>query len=107
VDKDSPDDFKKNGESPNHDCIVDDNILEKQIDSWRSYENVLREENRIIFDQMLEDVKRYSETAKVKGENFSFESMCMILLIIQQQRMIKRLIRELSNKKDDQFKLTF
>jgi hypothetical protein len=58
---------------------------------------------------MLEDVKRHSETAKVKGvkgDNFSFESMCMVL-IIQQQRMIKRLIKELSNKKDDQFKLTF
>jgi hypothetical protein len=31
VDKDSPDGFKKNGESPNHNCIVDDNILESRL----------------------------------------------------------------------------
>jgi hypothetical protein len=52
------------------------------------------------------ECQRYSETVKVKGENFLFESMPMALIILQ-QRMIKQLIGELSNKKNDQFKLPF
>jgi hypothetical protein len=47
---------------------------------------------------MLEDIKAYSETAKAKGKNFSFESMCMGL-ILQQQKMINELLCKLSAKK--------
>jgi hypothetical protein len=45
----------------------------------------------------------YSESVKAKGENFSFESMCMAL-IIQQQKTINELLNKLSTKKDGQFK---
>lgn len=69
----------------------DDKILENEIESWHSFGSILRNENRIIFCQMLEDIKTYSETAKAKGKNFSFESMCMEL-ILQQQKMIKELL---------------
>lgn len=68
----------------------DDKILENEIESWNSFGNILRNENRIIFRQMLEDIKAYSETAKAKGKNFSFESMCLAL-IIQQQKMLNEL----------------
>jgi hypothetical protein len=76
----------------------DDKILENEIESWNSFGNILRNENRIIFRQMLEDIKAYSETAKAKGKNFSFESMCMGL-ILQQQKMINELLCKLSAKK--------
>ena len=76
----------------------DDKILENEIESWNSFGSILRNENRIIFRQMLEDVKAYSETAKAKGKNFSFESMCMGL-ILQQQKMINELLCKLSAKK--------
>jgi hypothetical protein len=81
----------------------DNKILENEIKSWSSFGEILRNENRIILHQMLEDIKVYSESAKAKGENFSFESMCMAL-IIQQQKMINQLLKNLSMKKDDQFK---
>lgn len=68
----------------------DDKILENEIESWHSFGSILRNENRIIFCQMLEDIKTYSETAKARGKNFSFESMCLAL-IIQQQKMINEL----------------
>ncbi|MGB8086836.1 MAG: hypothetical protein WCF07_11170, partial [Nitrososphaeraceae archaeon] len=68
----------------------DDKILENEIESWHSFGSILRNENRIIFYQMLGDIKAYSETAKAKGNNFSFESMCMGL-ILQQQKMINEL----------------
>jgi hypothetical protein len=73
-------------------------------DTWTSFGNILRNENRIIFHQMLEDIKTYSESAKSKGENFSFESMCMTL-IIQQQKMINELLGKISKRKYDQFSL--
>jgi hypothetical protein len=98
-------DVSEEKESLNYDYTADDDkILENEIESWKSYENVLREENRIIFHQMLEDIKTYSESAKSKGENFSFESMCMAL-IIQQQKMINELLSKLSKSKYDQFSL--
>ena len=88
-------------ESPNSTIIYtyDDKILENEIESWNSFGSILRNENRIIFRQMLEDIKAYSETAKAKGKNFSFESMCMGL-ILQQQKMINELLCKLSAKKD-------
>ncbi|MFZ0555855.1 MAG: hypothetical protein WAM26_11235 [Nitrososphaeraceae archaeon] len=76
----------------------DDKILENEIESWHSFGSILRNENRIIFYQMLGDIKAYSETAKAKGNNFSFESMCMGL-ILQQQKMINELLCKLSAKK--------
>jgi hypothetical protein len=79
--------------------INNDKILENEIESWHSFGNILRNENRIIFHQMLEDIKIYSETAKAKGKNFSFESMCMGL-ILQQQKMINELLCKLSAKKE-------
>ena len=48
----------------------DDKILENEIESWHSFGSILRNENRIIFYQMLVDIKAYSETAKAKGNNF-------------------------------------
>jgi hypothetical protein len=87
-------------ESPNSTITYtyDDKILENEIESWNSFGNILRNENRIIFRQMLEDIKAYSETAKAKGKNFSFESMCMGL-ILQHQKMINELLCKLSAKK--------
>ena len=87
-------------ESPNSlkTCIDSDQILENEIESWHSFRNILRNENRIIFHQMLEDIKAYSGTAKAKGKNFSFESMCMGL-ILQQQKVINELLCKLSVKK--------
>ncbi|MGB8640656.1 MAG: hypothetical protein WCD28_00090 [Nitrososphaeraceae archaeon] len=86
-------------ESPNSTITYtyDDKILENEIESWNSFGSILRNENRIIFRQMLEDIKAYSETAKAKGKNFSFESMCMGL-ILQQQKMINELLCKLSKK---------
>jgi hypothetical protein len=87
-------------ESPNSTITYtyDAKILENEIESWNSFGSILRHENRIIFRQMLEDIKAYSETAKAKGKNFSFESMCMGL-ILQQQKMINELFCKLSAKK--------
>ena len=38
-----------------------DDILEKEIESWKSFEYALREENGILFNKMLEEIRQYSE----------------------------------------------
>ena len=47
------------------------------VQSWNDFGDVLRKENRILFRQMTEDIRSYSESAKTKEKNFSFESMCV------------------------------
>jgi hypothetical protein len=76
----------------------DDKILENEIKSWTSFGEILRNENRINYHQMLEDTKVSSASAKAKGEVFSFESMCMAL-IIRQQKMINELLNKHSTNK--------
>ena len=85
-----------------------DLLLHKEIRSWNGFKYALREENAILFDQMLkkcleEDDKegegvQFAKAVNSKGENFTAESLFMVL-ILQQQRMINQLIQKLSEYK--------
>ena len=84
----------------------EDDILEKEIESWKSFEYALREENAILFNKMLEEIQEYTKAVAVKGEAYSTESLLMAL-IFQQQKMISHVIKNLSEdnrKKDDNSK---
>jgi hypothetical protein len=76
-------------------------ILNKEIDSWSTFEYALREENRLLFNKMLSECKEnegYIKAAGSKDEFFSAESLFMVL-ILQQQKMINKLIAEISKRK--------
>jgi hypothetical protein len=86
-------------------------LLHKEIHSWDGFKYALREENAVLFDQMLkkclEDDKegggeeegvQFAKAVNSKGENFTAESLFMVL-ILQQQRMINQLIQKLSEYK--------
>jgi hypothetical protein len=77
-------------------------ILQKEIESWNEHFGyALREENRILFNQMLSeclsDEERYRNAINSKGENYSTESLLFMALIFQQQKMIRELIAKLSS----------
>jgi hypothetical protein len=72
-----------------------DDILSKEIESWKGFEYALREDNRILFHEMLNECKKYGVAAIAKGDNYSTESLFMAL-ILQQQKMISQLINRLS-----------
>lgn len=78
----------------------DRNILATEIESWRGFEYALREENRILFHEMLSKCKKKELTDCVnsKGKNLSAESLFLIL-IFEQHKMINELIRTLTNDK--------
>jgi hypothetical protein len=74
-------------------------ILTKEIESWKGFEYALREENRILFNKMLSECQENEAFIKVvnaKGVQFSAESLFMAL-IFQQQKMISQLIANLSS----------
>jgi hypothetical protein len=77
-------------------------ILSNEIKSWERFEYALREENRLPFNKMLSECKKnedYLRAANSKDEYFSAESLFMVL-ILQQQKMINKLIAKVSNRKE-------
>ena len=81
---------------------VDDNnsILQKVIESWKSFEYSLKEDDRILFNKMLNECQKeeYAKAFNAKGEYNSAESLFMAL-IFEQQKMISNLINKLSEYK--------
>jgi len=74
---------------------TNDDIFSKEIESWKGFEYALREDNRILFHEMLNECRKYGDAAIGKGDNYSTESLFMAL-ILQQQKMISQLINRLS-----------
>jgi len=77
-------------------------ILTNEIESWSNFEYALREEDRILFNQMLNECQKEEEFSKAfnaKGEYNSTTESLFLALIFQQQKMISHLIDELSKYK--------
>ena len=77
----------------------EDNMLEKEIDSWKGFEYALRQPNTILFNKMLTEClenEEYAAAFKTKGPQNSAESLFMVL-IFQQQKMISKLIEKIQN----------
>jgi hypothetical protein len=86
----------------NENSSVDD-ILVKEIESWKDFRPALSEEDALLFDKMLSECgqnKDYIRAAVSKCEYYSDESLFMLLLL-QQQKMINELIGKLSKCKLD------
>ena len=59
-------------------------ILTKEIESWRKLEYALREEDRILFNKMLNECQKeeHSKAFNAKGEcNSTTESLFMALIL--------------------------
>ena len=63
-----------------------EDILTKEIESWRSFAASLKsEEYREIFNKMLSDCYKYASAINTKGEPFPTDSLLMSLLLSQQK----------------------
>jgi hypothetical protein len=81
----------------------EENVLTREIESWKGFEYALREENRLLFNKMLsecEENKDYVKAASSKGQSFADESL-FLALILQQQKMISQLIAKLASSSLD------
>lgn len=69
----------------------DDDLLAKEIESWKIFGENLREKDRVMFAKMIRDCYKYIRAINAKGQSYSTESLLMSLIISQQQ-MIEFLI---------------
>jgi hypothetical protein len=79
-----------------------ENLLTKEIETWKGFEYALRKPNSSLFKQMLNEClenEEYAEAFKSKGSQFSAESLFMAL-IFQQQKMISKLIESLTSSQN-------
>jgi hypothetical protein len=79
----------------------DENILTKELESWKGFEYALRQPNATLFNKMLTQClenEEYAAAFKTTGPQNSVESFFMAL-IFQQQKMISKLIKEISTKR--------
>jgi hypothetical protein len=80
--------------------ITDDDILGKEIESWKGFEYALRQPNATLFNKMLTEClenEEYAAAFKTKGPQDSAESL-LIALIFQQQKMISKLIEHIKTE---------
>ncbi len=59
-----------------------ENILDKEIQSWSGFEYALREEDSILFKKMLSECQKeeYTKASNAKGEYNSAESLFLALI---------------------------
>lgn len=59
----------------------DDDLLEKEIESWRGFWETLREDDRKLFKEMLQEIRKHSAAIATKAEPFPIEPVLMSLLL--------------------------
>lgn len=69
----------------------EEDVLAKEMESWRGFAESLRSEDRELFKAMLNDCYRYAEAINAKGEPFPAESLLMAL-IFSQHKLIGSLV---------------
>jgi hypothetical protein len=90
-------------------ALEDEDILTKEIESWKGFEYALRQPNATLFNKMLTEClenEEYAAAFKTKGPRDSAESL-FIALIFQQQKMISKLIeKDTEQSKEEKLKVS-
>ena len=76
-----------------------EDILTREIESWKGFEYALREEDRKLFVKTLNHCYKYSTAINAKGESFPTEALLMTL-ILSQRKLIDLLVNQLSSHSD-------
>jgi hypothetical protein len=81
-----------------------ENVLTKEIESWRVFADGLRsEEDKKLFLDMLQKCQKYSRAINAKGRPFPTEPLIMALLL-EQHKMINWLEDKIRIPKQGFFK---
>ena len=81
--------------------LPNEDILTKEIESWKGFADSLREDDRILFMKMLDDCYTDASAITAKGEPFPSESLIMALLLSQH-----KIIEWLTDKTSRHIRLT-
>lgn len=75
----------------------EENILEKEIESWKGFADSIRKEDRKIFLRMLNECYKY-QAFNAQGKPFPLEAL-LISLIFAQHKVLVQLLREFNKSK--------
>ncbi len=81
----------------------DEDILTKEIESWKGFADRLSDKDREIFIKMLNDCYKYSKAINAKGRPFPTEPVIMALLF-SQHKLIEWLETQISGHKQTDVK---
>lgn len=65
-----------------------DNIITKEIESWKSYADCLTKQDRELFYKMLNSCYRYSSSITVQGKEYSTTSILMSILLEHHKELL-------------------
>ncbi len=69
-----------------------DDLLSKEIESWKTFSDSLRAQDKVLFDKMLKDCYKYIKAIQIKGDAYSTQSL-LLSLVISQQQLIEFLLK--------------
>lgn len=72
------------------------NIIDNELASWSKFRRCLRKDDQEIFDEVFRFAKKHLAENFYAMRSVPFESI-MMSIIIEQQKMIKKLERELES----------
>ena len=72
--------------------LPNDDLLSKEIESWKAFGESLRKEDRVIFEKMIQQCYKHIKAINLKGEPYTTEAMLMSLILTQHQ-MIEFLLQ--------------
>jgi hypothetical protein len=64
-------------------------ILQKELDKWKTYTDILRKPNRSLFNQMLKSAYEYSDAIEAKGEEYATRSLLMSIMLEHYKKLMK------------------
>ena len=59
--------------------------LESEVNSWKPYADALRQEDRIVFKDMMNAISSYGEAVESSGRGYDTEALMMSILLNQQK----------------------
>ena len=83
--------------------LFPEDILTKEIESWKGFADMLQDEDSETFMKMLNDCYKYSKAINAKGRPFPTEPVIMALLLAQ-HKLIEWLEIQISRHKQTDIK---
>ena len=62
-----------------------DDLLAREIESWRAFADSLRVKDREIFNKMIRQCYKHIKSINLKGEPYTTEALLMSLILTQHQ----------------------
>lgn len=78
----------KEEKSSSYNLFPYDDIITREIESWKSYADCLRKQDRELFYKMLNSCYKYSSAITTKGKENSTTSILMTILLEHNKHLL-------------------